>query len=118
MDATAIVAATLATAGAALTALVTWLVARRQTSGRVATSDAEQLWQESQSMRADMRKEIVGLRSELEAARKETHDLRVELEASRKESRALRAELATLRRRMAESEGRIDHLEEDQEHGG
>lgn len=117
MDATGIIVAVLAAVGVGVTGLVTWLVARRQTSGSVATSDASQLWQEGQSIRADMRTEIVGLRAELAASRKETAELRIELAATRGETRALRAELVALRRRLAASEGRIDQIEEDA-HGG
>lgn len=117
MDATAVIVAVSAAIGVGLTGLVTWLVARRQTSGSVATSDAAQLWQEGQSIRADMRTEIVGLRAELAAAREETRELRDELAASRSETRALRAELVALRKRLAKSEGRIDLIEEEN-HGG
>lgn len=118
MDTTAIIVAGSAAIGVGLTALVTWLVARRQTSGSVATSDAGQLWEEGKSIRADMRAEIIGLRAELAASRAETAELRIELVAARGETRALRAELVALRQRLATSEGRIDQIDEDIHHGG
>lgn len=42
---------------------VTYFVARRISSGRVATSDASDLWTESQSMRRELRDEVKELRS-------------------------------------------------------
>ncbi len=60
--------------GGLATVLGTYLIARRQSSGKIDTSDAASLWLESQSMRADLRAEVVALRVEVAA-------LRIELRA-------------------------------------
>ncbi len=57
--------------GGIVTVIATYLVARRQSSGRIDTSDAASLWLESQSMRADLRAEVVALRAEVVALRAE-----------------------------------------------
>jgi hypothetical protein len=44
-------------AGGFATAVITYLLRRRSTTGRVATSDAEVLWQQSQAMREMLLKE-------------------------------------------------------------
>ncbi len=105
MNATAVLVALVAAVGATAAAAVTWLVSRRQASGRISTSSADQLWRESQAMRGDMRAEIVGLRSEVVG-------LRQELAEARTETRELRADLRALRNRLSTSEGKIDRIEE------
>lgn len=71
---------------AVLTALVTWAVAKRSRSGKVATTEAETLWAESQAMRLELRNEVAALRAE-------NLDLRAEV-------RNLRAEILVLRRQV------------------
>jgi hypothetical protein len=77
--------------GVVVTALVAWFVARRQTSGTVATSTPGELWAASLDLRHDLRDELV-------ASRVEVRDLRAELIGLRAELSALRAELASDRR--------------------
>lgn len=50
---------------------LTFLVARRKSSGRVVTTEAEELWQESSSIRKELREEINLMRSELQTVRRE-----------------------------------------------
>lgn len=83
-----------ALAGVVVTAFVTWRVAARKNSGRVAYTEAEILW-------AELRAELVNLR-----AREQRQDVRIEsleeaLEKSRQESIAARVESKNAR---AESE--------------
>lgn len=50
----------------AVTSAVTYAIARRKTSGNVATSsDAAQLWAESQTLRKELRDEVRALREML-----------------------------------------------------
>lgn len=49
-------------AGVALTALLSWAMARRRESGSTETSDAATLWSASETIRLEQREEIVRLR--------------------------------------------------------
>jgi hypothetical protein len=75
----AIVAGVIGGAGAVAAAFITYLVARRQSSGRIATSDAATLWAESQSMRKELRDECESLRGEVGTLRGEVVFLRGEV---------------------------------------
>jgi predicted nucleic acid-binding Zn-ribbon protein len=80
----------------AIAAYGTYWVARRQSSGTIKTSDASDLWAESQAMRAELRTEVIGLREEIVVLNKELRDLRVEMRA--------------LRKRLVVSEARIETI--------
>lgn len=82
--------------GVPATALVTYLVARRQTSGQIATSDAATLWAESQAMRRELRTEVVDLRTRVRSQDDEIRILRGEI-------RTLRVRLASLERTTLQS---------------
>jgi hypothetical protein len=88
---TAVEAIVIGAAATLSAACVTYLVARRSTSGRVGTSTAGELWAAGVDLRHDLRDELV-------ASRVEVRDLRAELEALRQELAALRAEMADDRR--------------------
>lgn len=62
MNATAIIVAFAAVLGTGAAGVGTWLVARRQTSGQIGTSDAAVLWRASEEMRTELRAEVVALR--------------------------------------------------------
>lgn len=66
----------------------TYLVATRRSSGRIATSEAADLWRASESIRHDLTEDVKALR--------------LEVASLRAENLALRAELADLRRRMGD----------------
>lgn len=73
--------------------LLTYLVAKRQRSGRIATTEAAQLWNESTAMRVELRETVARLElriRELERERAICYE-RIEV---------LEAELASLRRRV------------------
>lgn len=57
MSASSYIAPALIFAAAVVTALVTWLVAQRQNSGSISTSEAVDLWAESNSLRADYKEQ-------------------------------------------------------------
>lgn len=52
--------------GLAVTGLVGYLGIRRVNSGSIKTSEAEDLWKESQLIRKELRDEVTKLRKELE----------------------------------------------------
>ncbi len=62
--------------GGALAALATYLVARRQFSGQIASTDAATLWAESQAMRRELREEVIALRREIDELRAQLRELR------------------------------------------
>lgn len=64
----------------------TYVVAKRRSSGRIATSEAADLWKASESIRHDLTQDVKALR--------------VEVASLRAENVALRAELAAIRQKM------------------
>lgn len=52
--------------GAVVTGGFGYLIARRNTSGRVNTTDAAKLWDESNAMRQELRDEVVALRGKVD----------------------------------------------------
>lgn len=84
--------------GAVTVAVGTYLVARRQGSGKIATSDAATLWSESQAMRRELREEVVMLRQELAGTRVQLNDVMAEANTLRLEVQRLRREVADLRK--------------------
>jgi uncharacterized membrane protein len=63
LDATAVVVALVAMLAAGVGGAVTYLVARRSTSGSIGTSDAATLWHASEEIRIELRAEVVALRA-------------------------------------------------------
>ena len=61
----------------------TYVVARRRSSGRIATSEAADLWQASESIRHDLTEDVRALRQEVASLRSENIALRAELSAIR-----------------------------------
>jgi hypothetical protein len=70
----AVMIAVLALTGTALTGLVTWLVAARAASGRVETTDAATLWEESRAIRVELRKEADTLRQRVDKLSEEVEE--------------------------------------------
>jgi hypothetical protein len=61
----------------------TYVVARRRSSGRIATSEAADLWQASESIRHDLTEDVRALRREVASLRAENVALRAEMAAIR-----------------------------------
>lgn len=59
----------------------TYLLGSRKASGRIRTSEAEVLWEASESIRHDLTAEVTALRAEVTALRTELAQLRARLEA-------------------------------------
>lgn len=60
------VAPVLVLVGIAVSSAVTWLIARRTTSGSISTSDAASLWAESNALRKEYRERAETLERQLE----------------------------------------------------
>jgi hypothetical protein len=87
--------------GAVISGYVAWLIARRQRSGKIDTTEAGTLWAEGQAMRHELREDLVALRADAQTARLESTGLRTELAALRAESVTTRAEMVALREESA-----------------
>jgi chromosome segregation ATPase len=95
-----------------VTGMVTFFVAARRMSGKIATSDASDLWDESKSIREDYR-------DQLSAANKRLIDLEVrtaKLESRNndleRENWELRKQIVTLESQVADLQKVIDSLQE------
>jgi len=93
-----IVAALLGVAGVGVTAIVTYVVARRTTSGRVETSEAATLWAASEQMRKELRDELV-------AARAQVIELLRQNESLHRQITELLEEIDRLQKRLAAYQG-------------
>lgn len=104
---------TVAIVAAAIGPIGAYLIAARRMSGKIANSDAEQLWEESRAIRewstnrineyeADidkLRKELSNLSSRFTALELENRELHNELEAARSRTNELVELVATIRER-------------------
>jgi chromosome segregation ATPase len=82
---------------AAITALGTWLVAKRGKSGTVVTSEAETLWAQAQEMRTELRAEVTRCAEKLKVLDEENTRLRQGLIQAEEKILAQRQELQTVR---------------------
>ncbi len=80
--------------GVVVTPLLSYLVSRRKSSGRINTTEAATLWEEAEKMREAYREEAIQLRTEAAG-------LRAEVAALRGEVSALTASIAELRSEAA-----------------
>lgn len=80
--------------------LVTYLVARRQRSGKVITTEATQLWAESTQMRKELRDTVMRLEERVAQQDKRIRELERERAICYERIEVLEAELANLRRRV------------------
>jgi Skp family chaperone for outer membrane proteins len=87
--------------GVVLTAVVTWRIARRKSSGRIDTSEATDLWGESKAIREDLRNEANALRAEVAAARAEAAACRTQVDVERSRADRAQGEVASLREEVS-----------------
>lgn len=113
---TEIIVAISAFLAATLGAGVTWRVAKRTTSGEIDTSDAAQLWTESQDMRRGLRDEVVVLKAkvgDLETQREDLRDtiavMKVELAGVKAEVKRMQDVITTLKVSMLEDQEDKSH---------
>lgn len=105
----------LSLAGVVIAASFTAWTANRVKSGKIATSEATQLWQESGSMRKELKEEIVALKDEQKILKDENADLRSENAKWRQRFDDMQKELDQLRVENGALRGRVYDLE--QHHG-
>lgn len=82
----------------------TYLVARRKTSGSIDTSDATQLWAESQAMRKELRDEVIACRKEIEALKQTITELEQEKVLKETKIKKLLAQIKALETRIKKME--------------
>lgn len=87
-------------AGSLAIGMATYLVARRQTSGRVETTDAVALWKSAEEIRGELRDDVVHLREDVHRLRGEAIILRSENQRLAFQVRELEEELVRLRGRV------------------
>lgn len=95
-------AAIAAVVGAVVTAAVTYLVARRQSSGTVGTSQADLLWKEAAAIRTEYRTRIEQLEAQILTLHAENTDMKMEVVGLRNENTDLKAQVILLLERCAE----------------
>lgn len=87
-------------AGVFVTAIVTYLVARRKSSGTVDTSEADSLWNESRTLRDALRDEVRDLRANLTLAVATENQLRQALYEAQMKTGELTLRVAALEQRL------------------
>jgi septal ring factor EnvC (AmiA/AmiB activator) len=78
-----IIAAVIGALALVIGAVLTYRLGKRAKSGKVETSEAADLWEESRSIRAEQRAEISGLRDDIAAVHKEHEQCEADLKVSR-----------------------------------
>lgn len=85
-----------AVGGAAITAVTTYLINRRTSSGRIDTTEAATLWEEARSVRQELRAEVVQLRSDIKDSQEKVDRLEDQHLQCLQESNELRTQVADL----------------------
>jgi hypothetical protein len=98
-------AAWAAVAAAVIGPFLSFIVASRRMSGRIETTDADQLWEEAREIRKDYARQV-GL------CRKENADLRANLQTLRKDNVKLREENGDLRKQVTTLKTQVAELME------
>lgn len=93
-------------AGAGLTAVATYFIARRKASGTVDTSEADSLWREASRLRDALRDEVAALRQSLMASQAEEDRLRQALYAANMKTGELTLRVAALEQRLERYEAK------------
>lgn len=94
--------------GVIVTAVGAYLIARRKTSGSVATTEAETLWQQTNALLDRYKADVAEAEAETSALRVELEALRHEVAACRQETAELRAEASRLRTELAAVRSKVE----------
>jgi uncharacterized protein HemX len=93
--------------GAALTAIGIVYTVKRVNSGKIDTSEAAQLWAESNAMRKELRDETVALRSQNLENTKRIEDLQVKFVTAQEEAAECQRNATILQRQINELQTRL-----------
>lgn len=97
-------------------AFTAW-TANRVKSGKIATSEATQLWQESGNMRKELKEEIIALKEELRILKAENVSLREENVKWRQRFDDMQEALDKVKIENTGLRGRVYDLEQERLHG-
>lgn len=75
-----ILVALTAAIGGLLASVISWLIAKRQTSGSISTSDASTLWSSAEQIRKELKQEVIERREENKELREENDKLKNKLD--------------------------------------
>lgn len=110
VDWTQVLIALIGLPGVALTGWYTYRLAARRASGKVATTDADALWEEQANLRRYLTEDIVQLRKDLAAERAAREDVERRFEMLRSEHAA---EIDALREELRTKDHQIQRLESE-----
>jgi len=89
-------------AGTVVGGLVTYFVARRNTSGNISTSDAASLWKESNQLRAEYKERAEKLEARLEEVNNQLSDVMAQLNTLKIDSAGMENKIKELTRIIGE----------------
>lgn len=90
---------------------VTYATMLRAKSGRIKSTEADDLWEESSNIRRFLREEVSGLKTELVEMREENALLRQEVLTLRTENSELKTEVLKYRQENAALTAKVNRLE-------
>lgn len=103
-------------AGVVVSSYVTWVVAKRNASGTVATSEAAQLWEESNKLRTEYKERAEKLERQLEEVNAKLDTMTVELQKLRGTNDIMVKkidELKTIIKKLRDENDRLLQLKKD-----
>lgn len=106
MDLTAALSALIAVLAALAGSVFTYVRYRRRESGKIATSEAADLWRESTALRKELYGQVRRMRKDLDEMRIEYADLQAELAQ-------VQAEYADCTRRLAKAVAELERKRDD-----
>lgn len=89
-------------AGVVVSGVVTYFIARRNTSGNISTSDAASLWKESNTLRQEYRERAELLEKRLEEVNNKLEAVMEELNNLRADNVGMEAKIESLKKLIAE----------------
>lgn len=89
-------------AGVVVSGLVTYAIARRNSSGSISTSDAASLWKESNDLRQEYRERAELLETRLQEVNSKLQSVMTELSALKANSKNMEAKIESLKAIIAE----------------
>lgn len=96
------VAPVLVLVGICISSVVTWLIARRSTSGSISTSDAASLWAESNALRKEYRDRAEQLEAQLQEVNDKLQTMTDELSKLRANSDVMVTKIEELKQIISE----------------